>query len=228
VYSGSMEQIRIGILEGQSILRNALSTVLSSKGYVVSASETAQRFLMDIRSRPVNAAVIDLHLSDAEADGQAQGWMAVRELAHWFPETSVILLADSLNADVEARAQREGVALCLQKSVVDCAALEQAILSCVKGERWAPVTSSSPLQIDRREELDAAAAPLRELTQREREVLSYVAGGFDNLKIAATLNIRERTVRAHVSSLYRKMAVENRTQLALSARRCGIRPPAHS
>jgi DNA-binding NarL/FixJ family response regulator len=70
-----------------------------------------------------------------------------------------------------------------------------------------------------------SGGPLSRLTAREREVLTFVAGGADNLKIASFLQITERTVKAHVSSLYRKLGSENRTQLALLARQLGIRPP---
>ncbi|HVG60038.1 MAG TPA: helix-turn-helix transcriptional regulator, partial [Hyalangium sp.] len=66
---------------------------------------------------------------------------------------------------------------------------------------------------------------LNSLTQREREVLAYVAGGADNLKIAAHLQIAERTVKSHVTQLYRKLGAENRTQLALRACHLGVRPP---
>jgi DNA-binding NarL/FixJ family response regulator len=65
------------------------------------------------------------------------------------------------------------------------------------------------------------------LTVREREVLAYVSAGADNLKIASHLKISERTVKAHVSSLYKKLGPENRAQLALLARQLGIRPPAN-
>lgn len=64
------------------------------------------------------------------------------------------------------------------------------------------------------------------LTIRELEVLSYVVTGSDNLKMSAHLGITERTVRAHMSSLYRKLDCENRTQLALKAMRMQIRPAA--
>ena len=61
-----------------------------------------------------------------------------------------------------------------------------------------------------------------ELTLRERQVLGHLATGADNLKVAALLDITERTVRAHVSSLYRKLGCENRAELALLARDMGV------
>jgi DNA-binding NarL/FixJ family response regulator len=61
------------------------------------------------------------------------------------------------------------------------------------------------------------------LTPREREVLAWIGTGADNLKISAQLGISERTVSAHVSSIYRKLGRENRTELALLARDAGLR-----
>jgi DNA-binding NarL/FixJ family response regulator len=65
---------------------------------------------------------------------------------------------------------------------------------------------------------------LARLTSRERQVLRFVVAGADNLKIAAHLSIRERTVKAHVSNLFRKLDCENRVQLAMRASRLGVEP----
>jgi sterol desaturase/sphingolipid hydroxylase (fatty acid hydroxylase superfamily) len=54
---------------------------------------------------------------------------------------------------------------------------------------------------------------------------TFEPGGADNLKIAAHLQIAERTVKSHVTQLYRKLGAENRTQLALRACHLGVRPP---
>jgi DNA-binding NarL/FixJ family response regulator len=62
----------------------------------------------------------------------------------------------------------------------------------------------------------------RALSPREREVLAYIASGLDNLQIAAHLGVCERTVKSHVTALYRKLAQENRAQLALLGVRLGM------
>ncbi|MET0401596.1 MAG: helix-turn-helix transcriptional regulator, partial [Cystobacter sp.] len=59
------------------------------------------------------------------------------------------------------------------------------------------------------------SSPLNRLTHRELEVLKMVAKGSDNLQIAARLGITERTVKAHVSNLYRKLDVQNRVEMAM-------------
>jgi NarL family two-component system response regulator LiaR len=57
-----------------------------------------------------------------------------------------------------------------------------------------------------------------ELTPREADVLRCVAKGYSNKQIASELSVSATTVRTHVSSLLRKLNLENRTQLALYAR----------
>jgi DNA-binding CsgD family transcriptional regulator len=65
---------------------------------------------------------------------------------------------------------------------------------------------------------------LAALTPRERQVLRFVVAGADNLKIAAHLDIRERTVKAHVSNMFRKFNCENRVQLAMRGSHLGVQP----
>jgi DNA-binding NarL/FixJ family response regulator len=61
-----------------------------------------------------------------------------------------------------------------------------------------------------------------DLTTREREVLRLVGAGEPNKRIAADLEISERTARTHVSSILRKLGLSSRTQAALWAVREGL------
>jgi DNA-binding NarL/FixJ family response regulator len=71
-----------------------------------------------------------------------------------------------------------------------------------------------------------AAAPGREafpgLTEREREVLDLVARGYDNRRIARELFLAEKTVRNHVSSLFMKLDVTDRSEVIVRARNAGL------
>jgi pimeloyl-ACP methyl ester carboxylesterase/DNA-binding CsgD family transcriptional regulator len=65
------------------------------------------------------------------------------------------------------------------------------------------------------------------LTQREREVLELVAQGFDNAQVAARLALSEKTVRNHITRIFDKIEVENRSQAIVAARKAGLgREPA--
>jgi pimeloyl-ACP methyl ester carboxylesterase/DNA-binding CsgD family transcriptional regulator len=66
------------------------------------------------------------------------------------------------------------------------------------------------------------AAPFAELTRREREVLEQIARGLDNAQIAARLDLAEKTVRNHITAIFDKIAVENRSQAIVLARVAGL------
>ena len=63
---------------------------------------------------------------------------------------------------------------------------------------------------------------LQTLTKRELEILTQVAGGMFNKEIAVNLNISERTVKNHISNIFRKIDVSDRTQAAVFAIRNNI------
>lgn len=60
------------------------------------------------------------------------------------------------------------------------------------------------------------------LTQREREVLELVAQGLDNAQAAARLRLSEKTVRNHITRIFDKIEVENRSQAIVAARKAGL------
>jgi len=66
------------------------------------------------------------------------------------------------------------------------------------------------------------SSPVARLTAREREILDLLAQGRDNPTIASTLNLGTKTVRNHVSNLYRKLGSATRRQAMASAREAGF------
>ena len=68
----------------------------------------------------------------------------------------------------------------------------------------------------------AETRPAVELTAREQEVLDLLAKGLANKQIARRLGIAEKTVKAHLTSVFQRIGVADRTQAALWARRQGL------
>ncbi len=75
----------------------------------------------------------------------------------------------------------------------------------------------------------AEAGSFSQLTERERQLLHFLARGLDNHQIAAHADVSEKTVRNHVSSIFAKLGVESRAQAIVLARDAGYgaRPPGH-
>ena len=71
-------------------------------------------------------------------------------------------------------------------------------------------------------ELRVVSAPARALSVREVSVLKQVASGFSNKQIAGRLGISDKTVRNHMTTIFEKLAVSNRTEAVLRAVRSGV------
>jgi DNA-binding NarL/FixJ family response regulator len=99
---------------------------------------------------------------------------------------------------------------------VDAVAVADAIRAAARGE--APLDPRAA-----RTMLDARSAPdpLAGLSEREREVLALLAEGLPNKLIARRLQISEKTVKSHLTRIFRELDVTDRTQAALWAERHG-------
>ncbi len=215
---------RIGLLESQRVVRDSFARALTgAELQVVFTCASAEEFLDQIAARPVQVAIV-APPPDGDLEAAEKLWRALSSLGEWYPETKILVLSGRGPQGSLEQALGAGAAGFLDKQAASFEDMVGAIRALAAGERLFPIADGllSPNQ---------PAAPsmspaLQSLTEREREVLRYIAGGADNLKIAAMLEITERTVRAHVSSLYKKLGPENRAQLALLARKLGLRPPA--
>ena len=101
------------------------------------------------------------------------------------------------------------------------AELKQAITTIINGESYIQ-TSLLPALNSRLINRDIDKEKLESLTKRELEILIQVAGGMFNKEIAINLNISERTVKNHISNIFKKIDVSDRTQAAVFAIRNNI------
>ena len=99
--------------------------------------------------------------------------------------------------------------------------LKNAIFSIIEGEDYIQ-PSLIPMLNSKLLEIDSDKVKLDLLTRREYEVLKLLTEGMFNKEIAMKLNISERTVKNHVSNIFKKIEVTDRTQAAVFAIRCNI------
>lgn len=90
-------------------------------------------------------------------------------------------------------------------------------LDCIlAGEFWVPRSVLQTLVRDLIEEEPMRMLPIcLELTPREREVADHVASGYSNKRVARAMGVTERTVKAHLSSIFQKTPAVDRLELAL-------------
>jgi len=165
--------------------------------------------------------LMDLILHGAGVPSLMDGFAVLRELRNSLPSVRPIVFSAETDPQAVERCYGEGACGYLFKISSGCEAVAEALRRIANGELLFPLQLTQPAPAPGPREPEPEM--LTRLTQREREILGYLSAGADNLKIAVFCHISERTVKAHVSSLYRKLEVENRTQLALRARELGIR-----
>jgi DNA-binding NarL/FixJ family response regulator len=201
----------VAILEEGTLLRGLLTFAAQSAGLrvVLGGSQPDAFFQAIARAPPV--LVILGGVSSPSGD-PAEGTPPLQLLA-WqravCPHVPALLLLRRPTEALEARLRAEGAAGVLDTSRADVSQLLAAIREAL------PVSGGSrPTVLPGLRE----APPTASLTPREREVLRMVGEGAANADIAVRLAITERTVRAHVGNLYRKLQVDSRARMALSAR----------
>jgi DNA-binding NarL/FixJ family response regulator len=203
----------IAVVSDVLLVREAIADYLrrTPSAHVVSTSaETLDSVLNALGRERLAVAVVDLHQFESASAGVAAADV-IRMIRATYPGVTIV----AVGSRIELAAQAMDADVLLQTSQASIHELARISAAVQHGFPQEPSLPPGELQPDR-DRWDA-------VSRREREVLSLLARGHDNLKIAAELDISERTVKAHVASLLRKLSAENRTELALLGRDAGFR-----
>jgi DNA-binding NarL/FixJ family response regulator len=141
------------------------------------------------------------------------GLEATRRIATAWPDVQVVVLTSFDDRSTVAEALDAGAIGYLLKDS-DPATLREGIESAAQGGSPLNPRVARTMISARREE-----RPEPSLTDREREILEYLRRGLANKEIAASLGISVKTVKSHLTSLFQKIGVMDRTQAALWAER---------
>lgn len=206
-----MEPWRIGIVEPLTLIREALRELLASDKnleIVGEASDAIGAKKLAAQQSP-NVLLLDASLLSAA--------LLLSDIIVESPETSILVLteghADTFLVDC-LRAGAKGV---ISKDETT-ATLIKALNTVATGNLWAPRRILTDIVDDLRaltaNHGDRNVGTLAKLTQRERTITALVGQGQMNKQIANALRISEKTVRNHLTAIYRKLRCQNRTQLA--------------
>ncbi|MFI6817501.1 response regulator [Nonomuraea sp. NPDC050328] len=219
--------IRVLIADDEPMIRAGVRAVLSADPELTIVAEAAdghEAVELVQRHRP-QVAVLDIRMP------RLSGIEAAAEIRRTVPATGVVILTTFGEDDYILQALGGGAAGFLIKSgepeeliagvraVADGAAyLSPKVAARVVAHLAA--TSAGALAGRR----DTARKRIEALTAREREVLAFLGGGLSNGQIARRLHVVEGTVKAHVSSILARLAVDNRAAAAVVAHEAGIVP----
>jgi DNA-binding NarL/FixJ family response regulator len=172
----------------------------------------------DVRG-PVGDAQPDVILVD-EMRNAEDALARIRECREATPDSSILLLTMSMEDDAVAKAIDAGVDACVSKTT-HLPSLGTLIHEIVERN----IVCAMPRAV--RDGTVGVADD--DLTTREREILRLVSHGMTNGQIARELWVTEQTVKFHLSNVYRKLGVSNRTQASRYAHMNGLmrRPGPH-
>lgn len=210
-----MSDLCILLCEDQTLVRDGLRTILNLQpgmtvvGEAADGEEAVQRAL---------ALQPDIVLMDIQMPRRS-GVGATALITAACPQTRVIVLTTFDYDEYVFEAVKAGAMGYLLKDV-PAQELIETIRRVHGGESFIQpqVASKLLLEFGRR----SRAPRAEELTEREQEVLTLLAGGASNRAISATLSLAESTVKNHVSTILGKLHAANRTHAVSLARRQGL------
>jgi NarL family two-component system response regulator LiaR len=210
------EPIRVAIVDDHELVRSGIRNALGLSDDIVVAGEAGDGLAaLDLLDRgPIDVLLLDLHMP------RMDGFACLDAVAARWPEVRVIVLTVDEDPEVAEDVIRRGAAAYVPKFVRpgDLAALVRQVVGgsvLVGGARLTQaVTRAGHGLTDTKEPYG--------LTSREREVLTLVAQGKSNADIARQLFVTAKTVKYHLTSIFTKLGVHNRTEAAAYALTHGL------
>ncbi|HEY9685528.1 MAG TPA: response regulator transcription factor [Coleofasciculaceae cyanobacterium] len=222
-------QLRVLIVEDHELARFGLSMALSERENIVVVGEAEngrQGVDLAMAEKP-DIILMDIGMPVMD------GISATHEIKAKMPEVHVVMLTSISNQEEVMASLAAGAdAYCMKEIKID--RLHQVLDMIVEGAIWLDpaiariVMQQLPGNGDgtSHDEPTATGHHKRryntELTDREREVLQLIVSGKSNKEIALALNVSNHTAKAHVGNIIQKLAVDDRTQVAVKALKEGL------
>mgnify|MGYP000100292691 FL=1 len=203
--------IKIMIADDHSMIREGLKSLLELEGdiQVVAEAEDGVDCLEKLKICTPDVLLLDINMP------RKNGLEVLQTLKSSKSKIKVLVLTVHNEVEYLMKAVDIGVDGYILKDS-ESAELKKAIFSIVEGENYIqpsliPSLNSKMIEKNRDE------GKIESLTKRELEVLKLLAVGMYNKEVAEKLNISERTVKNHVSNIFKKIEVTDRTQAAVFA-----------
>ena len=183
---------------------------------VVAVSNNSEQTIQELERSQPNIALISAHLED----GLLRGYHVLKYLPLFSPKTMAIMLIPDSDRDLVVDAFRGG-AKGVFRRLQSIKLLPKCIRTVHEGQIWAEtrdlsfilefLTRLKPLRVVK------PGGGISRLTPRETEVVHLLADGMSTRDISQKLALTEHTIRNYLSSIYEKLGVSSRVELALYA-----------
>ena len=215
-----MSQAKVIIADDHPLFRTALKQAIieciDDAGTL--EADNFSELLIAIEATPsLEIVFLDLHMPGND------GFTGLTQLQNHYPDLVVIMVSSDDNDETMQKAINFGAAAFIPKSA-DLTTIASAIDAVLAGDIWLPEL------IEKNEGQQTALAhqklakQLAQLTPQQYIVLTQIADGQLNKQIAYDLNIKETTVKKHVSAILEKLEVNNRTLAGLAYQQLMLAP----
>ena len=202
------KKITILIADDHAVVKEGLVAILDGQTdmAVVAQANSGKEAIDIFRKYRPEICLLDLRMPDID------GVQAIEAIRKDFPNARIIVLSSFSADNYVYRALQAGARGYLLKSGPKAELLD-AVRAVYSGRRW--ITQEAAVKLSER-------IPHTDLTDREQEVLLWIARGLGNKQIADTLKITEHTVKYHVNLILSKLGADDRAHAVAVAVERGI------
>lgn len=213
---GGEKMIRVLIADDHHVVRRGLLFFLKTQKdiEVIGEAKNGIEAVELVESLQPDIVLMDLVMPEMD------GIQATKKIKAKWPNVAILMLTSFSDKDHVLPAIEAGAAG-YQLKDIEPDELVNAIRQIIRGENIIHPAATSQLEEVLREEENLPHVK-NPLTPRERDVLAELTKGKSNREIASSLFVTEKTVKTHISNIFTKLEVQDRTQAALYAVKHGL------
>ncbi|MGN4127368.1 response regulator [Lysinibacillus sphaericus] len=208
--------IRVLIADDHHVVRRGLLFFLKTQKDIEVVGEAKNGVEAVALAESIQPDIILMDLVMPEMDGI----QATKRIKAKLPQIQILMLTSFSDRDHVVPAMEAGAAG-YQLKDIEPDELVLSIRRIMQGENTLHPEATSTLEMDRQQSENALHV-LNPLTPREQDVLAELTKGKSNREIASSLFVTEKTVKTHISNIFTKLQVQDRTQAALYAVKHGL------
>ncbi|MER1959188.1 MAG: response regulator transcription factor [Solibacillus sp.] len=212
--------IRVLIADDHHVVRRGLLFFLKTQKDIEVVGEAKNGIEAVELVEKFNPDIVLMDLVMPEMDGIT----ATKKIKQKWPDIKVLMLTSFSDKDHVLPAMQAG-ASGYQLKDIEPDDLVESIRQIMRGENTIHPEATSQLEEGLREDENKPHS-LNPLTPREQDVLAELTKGKSNREIAASLYVTEKTVKTHISNIFTKLQVQDRTQAALYAVKHNLTEPS--